>query len=345
MKKIVEKPWSNALRILGITIAVYLGMKYLLPIVFPFFIAGILALFLHRTVDRVEKRIKLPRGIISFVILVLCGLVIGIPLLLIGWQLIKQLCSLIGGYAIWKGEIEGIWGGCCGRIEQLIGIQAEIIQEWGTSRMDGVMETMQEEVVPFLMNLSLAGMKRLAGFFWKFIVTMVATILLLSDYDDIRRRIMKTQMGEFLECISLDSKHAGGTYLKSQLIILLIISGVCVVGLFLTGSPYALLAGIGIGLCDALPFIGTGTIFVPWLIIKLFQGEYLLALAYGLIYIICNLIREFLEPKLVGKELGIHPFFVIFSLYVGITVYGGIGVILGPISALLIFEFYIMLKI
>lgn len=345
MRMKLEKPWSNALLFMGITIAVYLSMKYLLPIVFPFFLAAILAILLHGIVDKIQNRIRLPRSMISFLVLVLAILLIGIPLLLLLWQLIKQICSLVGGYSTWKGEIAGIWYNCCSRIEALIGIKAELIQEWGNNRMNGVMETLQEKVVPFLMSFSLNSLKQLAGFFWKLIVTVIATQLMLSDYDNIRIRIMKTSVGDFLQHLSIDTKRAGGMYLKAQFIILLIISGICVVGLFLTGNSYALLAGIGIGLCDALPFIGTGIIFVPWLIIKLFQGEYWMALIYGVMYIICNLTREFLEPKLVGKKLGIHPLFVIFSIYVGISMFGMFGVILGPVSGLLIWEIYMMCKV
>ncbi len=130
--------------------------------------------------------------------------------------------------------------------------------------------------------------------------------------------------------------------MKAQFIIFGIVSAICVVGLFLTGNRYALLAGVGIGFCDALPFVGTGIIFVPWLILKLFQGEYLFAVVYGVLYIVCNITREFLEPKLVGKGLGIHPLSVIISLYVGMCVFGGLGILLGPLSALLIWECYQM---
>ena len=134
--------------------------------------------------------------------------------------------------------------------------------------------------------------------------------------------------------------QAGGAYLKAQLILMFAITAVCVAGLYLSGNEYALLAGCGIGICDAMPFLGTGTIFIPWALIEMLQGEYMLAAIYTVIYTICTLMREFLEPKLIGNKLGMHPLSVIVSIYVGLGIYGLWGFALGPFSYILIREIY-----
>ncbi|MDY5775802.1 MAG: AI-2E family transporter, partial [Lachnospiraceae bacterium] len=115
---------------------------------------------------------------------------------------------------------------------------------------------------------------------------------------------------------------------------------ICCIGLFLTGNSYAILVGCCIGLCDALPFFGTGTVFIPWLLIKVFCGQYVLAAAYGIIYLICNFTREFLEPKLIGNKLAIHPMLVLISTYIGLCVFGVFGFFLGPVGVFLIAEIY-----
>jgi predicted PurR-regulated permease PerM len=171
---------------------------------------------------------------------------------------------------------------------------------------------------------------------------MVATVLVMTDFENLKERFQRTGVGLMIEKIGKDTLHVTGKYLKAQLIILSIVCCICVAGLFFAGNRYALLAGLGIGICDALPFLGTGTIFIPWLILCLFEGKYLFAVLYGAIYVISTLAREFLEPKLVGKGAGAHPLAVIFSIYVGIYAYGTVGVILGPLSALLICEIYKM---
>lgn len=238
--------------------------------------------------------------------------------------------------------MDKIW--CCGcdRIGKISGIKAEIIQEWGNGQAEHIGQVIEEKWLPFLMNCSVSGLKVLASFSWKLIVTMVATVLIMADYENLKKRFLRNVAGHDIEKIGMDTLHVSGKYLKAQLIILSVVCCICIAGLFIAGNRYALLAGIGIGICDALPFLGTGTIYIPWLILCLFEGKYFLAVLYGAIYVISTLAREFLEPKLVGKGAGAHPLAVIFSIYVGIYAYGAAGVILGPLSALLICEIYKM---
>lgn len=342
MKIKIEKPWSDALKIIGITVAVYCGMRYILPIVFPFFLAILLAILLRPVIVKIEKKIKIPRGLLSFLVLMAALLVVAIPVCWIAWKLLKQACGFLSEYHLWKGEVDKIW--CCGceRMESFSGIKAEIIQDWGNGQADRMGKVVEEKLLPFLMNCSVNGLKGLAAFSWKLIVTMVATVLILTDYENLKEKFMRTSAGQMIEEIGKNTLHVSGKFIKAQLIILSIVCCICVAGLFVAGNNYALLAGIGIGICDALPFLGTGTIFVPWLILCLFQGKYLLSVLYGALYIISTLVREFLEPKLVGKGAGAHPLAVIFSIYIGIYAYGSAGVILGPLSVLLICELYKM---
>ena len=134
--------------------------------------------------------------------------------------------------------------------------------------------------------------------------------------------------------------EAIGGYVKAQCMIIGLIMVICVVGFFLAGSPYAVILGIGIGLMDALPVLGTGLFIVPWLVVEVIRGEYLTALILGLTYGACTLTREILEPRLVGKRLGLFPILVLMSVYVGVKVYGASGILLGPLSLLVIQELW-----
>lgn len=112
----------------------------------------------------------------------------------------------------------------------------------------------------------------------------------------------------------------------------------CCIGLWLLGSPYFLVLGIAIGLTDALPFIGTGTLLIPIAAVLLFQKSYALAAGYGVLFLLTYLTREFLEPKLIGNKLGIYPIVMAAVVYAGLYLYGPGGVLLGPVSLLLILE-------
>ena len=96
--------------------------------------------------------------------------------------------------------------------------------------------------------------------------------------------------------------------------------------------------GIVIGILDALPFLGTGTILLPWAVVLLIRGEYWLALGYGVLFLVTNTARDLLEPRLIGKRIGIYPFVMALSVYVGLCLFGPTGVFTGPVGLVLIME-------
>lgn len=345
MKMKIEKSWMDVFIIIGITIVVYIGMRYILPIVFPFLLAFMIAALLYPLVDKIAKRTKVHHHILAIVVFLIVLICVGGLLAFAFWKLVKEIGCIIGEYQIWEEKAEKIWYSCCDKVEHMIGVRSDFIEEWGQKNVAKFTETLEEKIIPCIMNCSLSGIKGIAVVIGKIVVTLVATVLILSDYQNIHEKIAKNMIGNRMFQISDHMKHAGGTYIRAQLIIMVVVSGVCVLGLYLTHNSCAFVGGIAIGLCDALPFLGTGTVFVPWIIIKIFQGKYGMAIAYASIYITCSLIREFAEPKLVGKGLGIHPILVVISIYIGICLYGCWGVILGPLSALMIWEIYKSIKI
>ena len=101
-----------------------------------------------------------------------------------------------------------------------------------------------------------------------------------------------------------------------------------------------MIAGVAIGICDALPFLGTGICFLPWALWRILNGRYVSALWFVALYIITSFTRQSLEPKLIGEKIGVPPLVVLISVYVGVKVYSRGGFLLGPVSAFLIWQLY-----
>lgn len=324
----------------GITVAVYLGIRFALPIVIPFLLAILIARILCKPVAFLSEKTKLPKGIVSTAAVLLLLAVIFLPMGYLVYKGICELASLITNYPALFGKADTLWCSCCERVAEITGMKAETMVQWGKNCAAYVSSQAETKLIPAMMNGSLASLRGLAAFFGICIVTVVAAVLILCDYDNLVQRWRKSSFYSWGGRIFQNMCHAGGTYLKAQLIILALISGVCITGLFLTGNSYAILVGVLIGMSDALPFIGTGLVFIPWLIIDLFRGKYFAAVIYGILFILSTFIREFMEPRLMGRGLGVHPLAVIISIYAGLKIYGTAGVILGPLSGFLIWEIY-----
>lgn len=321
--------------------SVYLAMRYILPVVLPFLIGGLLAAVLNPLVEKCAGRLGKNRGIVSVIVAASVLGAAGAVLYFAGRAAWRQFLALVQHADDIEQGICDIWCGCCGRLEQSTGIRIRSAERIFYQIEDRLRSGIRTKTVPFLLKNSMGYARTVFSVMGVAVVSVISGMLILTDYPQIAGAVRSSGTGRLFLRIRRHAKEAGGTWLKAQLIILLVTSGICITGLFLTGNHYALLAGMGIGICDALPFVGTGVVFVPWILIDVVNGKYLFAAVYGLLYILCSFVRQLLEPRLIGKRLGYPPIVVLMSIYIGMHVYGGAGVLLGPVSAFLIYELYL----
>ena len=128
-------------------------------------------------------------------------------------------------------------------------------------------------------------------------------------------------------------KHSLGSWLKAQLKLSCITFTVATTGLFLLRISHAPLWGALIALVDAFPVLGTGAVLVPWSLVSFLQGDHFLAFGLLGLYAAAAVMRAILEPRLVGKQLGIDPLATLLALYVGFRLFGLPGMILSPMLA------------
>ncbi len=341
MKSEVREGGRRIGKILGITLAVYVCIRWLLPLVIPFFIAFLLAKLLNPLVEKLEQKLRWKRTIWSSLLVSFLFLLLAVLLFFFLKTLFDQVVNVADNLEAYKKQAQVFFYDCCGQVEAFTGIEAQAIRKGVEEQLPGLMRNMKDKAVPVLMNGTISYARNMFICVGICFVVIVSTILILKDYKKIRSSLERHPIGQISLKVCRRTYEAGGAYIKAQLMIMLIISVVCVAGLYLSGNKYALLAGCSIGICDAMPFLGTGTIFVPWALIVMMQGKYMLAAIYTVIYTICTLLREVLEPKLLGNKLGMHPLSVIASMYVGLGIYGLWGFALGPLSYILIREIYL----
>lgn len=302
---------------MGITLVVFLFVKWILPVVLPFFVAYYLAAKIKKIGK--QKRAHSP---LRMILLVGCVAVV----VLLGWYLVHEVMDLWArreAFLYWEGADES---GLFGQVYEKL-----VARFYGDSFSSRIAEKIASP---------LGGAKEMFGGFVAVAVTVVATFLMVGQYEQIQAMLEKNSFGTVILALGKDLSVVGGDYLKAQGWIMLIITTLCVLALSLTGNPYAVLAGVLIGFCDALPFIGTSLIFIPWAVLMFLQKRFWLGIYYVILAGVTSLLRQFLEPKLIGHRVGANPLIVLISIYLGIQVYGIWGVILGPASAFLIWEVY-----
>lgn len=346
--KTYERVWKKA----GIVAGVFLAMKYLVPVTAPFLVAALAAWWLRPFFARLEKWSRLKPGILAVLFLVLVLAAGGMVLYFLGGQLMELGSEFLadqtgsgGGAAGGPGEprlvfVRQMLVDCCEAAERLLGIPAGRAEQLVLTQVQVWQEQIQGNWLTEAFGGSFAAMKGAGKAAAALLVGVIAFVMLCGDFEKIKEEASDSQLLVRAAALGSGIKEAIGSYVKAQCIIIGMVMVICVLGFLLVGSSYGVVLGIGTGLLDALPVLGTGLVILPWMILALIRGEYVTALILGITYGACTLTREILEPRLVGKRLGLFPVLVLLSVYVGVKVYGTGGILLGPLSLLVIQELW-----
>ena len=294
----------------GILLAVYLLLKYLLPLVFPFFLAW-LTVSLLASASRHFHRKLLP---FTASVVAMFFFFTAAALKLTGWLLLEPCKDLIP-------ELQT-------QLQTWINEYADLA-DWIPSSLS--------------LHLSTAVPPVLSCAFGIFLYFM-AVILFAHDWPDFQRLLTHLPFARPLEHAGKRIAQSLKGWAHAQIRIMFVIVLECTVGYWLLHIPGAGLWAVLTGMVDALPVFGTGTIFVPWLILVFCQKGYTFFVWLLLLYGITWLTRELLEPKLLGDGLGLLPVCFLISVIVGLKLFGAAGLFTGPFGILFVKELWTELE-
>lgn len=215
------------------------------------------------------------------------------------------------------------------------------IEEWISGFAGSLMHTGDGLLSGGLRYLSVAGH---VGTF--ILVSFICVVLFAREIERWQQGLLnlaalEPAIDRILSIIIRIGKKLGGmikTYAKTQSVILVCISVTATVGLYIGGVTDAYSYGILAGVMDFLPFIGTGIVLIPIAVVHFIRGKIFGGIAVMITYVLCVLIRELLEPRLLGNGLRFSPVAVLIAVYAGVLFYGIGGVVLGPVTLLILVE-------
>ncbi len=342
------KPVKKLKKILlttGIAGAVYGGFKYLLPLVIPFLLAYAAALWLRPSVRFFESRIrlkimgkerKIPAGVIGGAELTI--LAAGVVWLgyLGGKQFLSEAGMFLERFPLWLESLDRWLTEGCRSAEQALGLRSGYLVERAGEMVAELGRVVKQSTMPALMTNSMTLVKKAAEALVFIIIFFVAAILCIQEMDDLREKKSRSDFHREYSLLGRRLVTVGNAWLKSQLIIMTVTSGLCILGLLLIRNPYAVLFGTGIGLLDALPVFGTGTVLIPWGMILLAGKQWGKAAVILGLYVLCYFLRQIMEARIMGDQVGLSPLETLASMYVGLRLFGIAGFLLGPIGYILI---------
>lgn len=342
-----NKKLKKLIMITGIALGVYAGMKYLLPLVIPFFLALALAeairpqvcwLQKKLTIHTPKKAICLPQGILGGIILTAAGAVLFWICFVGGKKLLQEGRLLLDNLPQIMKAADHILTGWCQNLEQTLHLESGSIVRLAQEALRSLGNQAAARLMPYLMGSSMLWLGAFARVLIFLVVLFFGTVLALQESEEIHRYFRRSLFRqEYREMVRI-LKAVTAAYGKTQLLILMGTILICTGGLFLLDNPYYGLLGVIIGILDALPFIGTGTVLFPWAAICFVQGNTARGIFLLIIYGICYLLRQLMESRMMGRQAGLSPFLTLASIYVGIQLFGIPGVLLGPLYFLILRE-------
>lgn len=326
----------------GLALAgVWAALRFLVPWFLPFLAALALAALLEGPVRFLEGRCHVPRrwgaGICTAL---LAGTALGL-LALVLWRGWYELSLLLGRLPTLLAELPALGG----RLESwayrfLVALPVRL-QAPAKEALDGLLSeglALPSLLYDELADLTAAAVTALpaAGLF--LFTTLLATYFTSAGRPELlswARGVVPAAWRTQLDAGAAGMKKALGGWLRAQGILMLLTFGEVTVGLLILRVDLALLAAGLAALVDALPIFGAGTVLVPWALWSLLDGDWPLALGLLILYGVVTLVRTLLEPKLVGKRVGLHPLAALAAMYVGFQVFGVAGMILTPLGAVI----------
>lgn len=325
-----------------ILLVIFLGPKlisFFMPFVIAFFISSIANPF----VRFMEKKIKIVRKYSSVIIIVLVlGAVVGVLYLLVSF-LVKQVWNLYEDRFLIYEESVAILNDFTGKLSGLYGMLPVSLQE----RLSNLQDSLAMWMERFVAEVELPGIAAVSSYVGSVvdvvfvaIITILAAYFLTAERDNMELRMEKAVPDSVKKCYKMvknSFKKAVGGYFKAQFKIMMILVVIMFVGFEFLNINYSFLLAFLIAFLDFLPVFGTGAVFWPWLVVDLVVGDYKQAIFLGIMYLVCQLVKQILQPKMVGDSVGINPLAALFYMFVGYRLAGILGMILGiPVGMILV---------
>jgi sporulation integral membrane protein YtvI len=171
-------------------------------------------------------------------------------------------------------------------------------------------------------------------FFMNSVITMISTFFFIKDKVVIEQYLIKfipTKLLSTIKHLRKGCLQGLITYAKSEIILMSITALICTIGYSIVQHPYALFLALITGFIDSLPILGTGFIIWPWTAYCFLSSNYTHAIVLIITYGVAVITRNILSPKLIGKQIGVHPLVMLMSIYIGIKALGILGIVIGPI--------------
>ncbi len=312
----------------------------------PFVIGWIISLIAAPVVRFFEEKLKVRRKGASVIVIVAVLSAVILLFYGIGAKLVKEGISFVNELPmLWEGimeefnqvgeNLEGVYNRLPEDMQQTLDNIGSQMGEYFGSLMEGVGTPTFEAVG----NVA----KQLPDIFLGVVMCILSAYFFVADksyMSNIMKKYVPDSVRYRFDLIRRSFRNAVGGYFKAQFKIECWIYILLVIGLLALHVRYALLVALGIAFLDFLPVFGTGTVMIPWAVIEILSKDYKMAVGLLIIWCVGQLVRQMIQPKIVGDSIGVDAIPTLFLLFIGYKVAGVLGMILAVPIGIIVMNLY-----
>lgn len=336
---------SLALSLIGTILFIYFGYR-LLGFFMPFVVGWVISYIASPVVDWLEKKFRIVKKLGSAIIIIGVLVVVVFLMYFVVSRLWRESISLVQNmpemYRDLESGFDQIGGSLNGVFERLpVAVQNgwhEMADNLDKTVGD-LMSRVSEPTVTAAGNFA----KRIPSMLIAVIVTFISAYFFIADRESVIRwfkKISPEPITSRMSMVIANLKYAVGGYFKAQFKIMAVVFAILLAGFSIAGVHFSILLALAIAFLDFLPFFGTGTALIPWALYKFMVGDYKMVVALVVIYAVSQLVRQLIQPKLVGDSMGLNPLFTLALLYVGYKIGSVLGMIFAVPVGLIVVNLY-----
>lgn len=349
MKKDTRPYWKVAaslfFSLLGTILFIVIGVQAI-GFFMPFVIGWFIAYLAYPLVGWMESRVKIKKKLGSALIIILViAIVAGLGYLGIV-KLIREIQMALTNAPDLYQDLEAGLREIGARFQGVYKMLPENIQSGWNSLIQN-MDEKAGSVIAGIGNPAVEAtgnvVKRIPGILVSVIVALVSAYFFTAQREEIiqwSKKVAPKAIEARMSIVMYNLKYAVGGYFKAQFKIMVVVGLILLCGFLILGVDYAFLLAILIAFLDLLPFFGTGTALIPWAVYKFFVMDIKTAVALLIIYGITQLVRQIIQPKLVGDSIGLSPLLTLLLLYAGYRIGGLLGMIVAVPIGMIILNLY-----
>lgn len=317
-------------------ILIYVGIKYVFPLLMPFVIGIIIAMAFRNLIDLIEAKTSIKRAFISVFVLLLFYSLIGFILSMLGVKMFNFISSLFNSLPVlYKDTL----------LPALQIVTDDIADKFPSIQtyLNDFINNIDQSIFNFITNISTKVVGAVTGLassvptlLIKLIFTIVSSFFFTIDYYKITQFIIgqfKEERKEMIIKVKDNVVGSLGKFLKAYTAIISITFIELSIGFWIMGIPTPFLFGGLVAIIDIMPILGTGAVILPWSIVAFIMGNTKIGIGMLVLYIVITVVRQILEPKIVGQQIGLHPLVTLILMYVGAQLMGILGLLILPIIA------------